>query len=83
MDISGTVFTFESPPPAATAMEIEAALILSGNWVVASTACPFRRANHLLEPALEMDHDSLIARVGWTTTGIHSHRWSISRPVIS
>ena len=57
MDISGTVFTFESPPPAATAMEIEAAMILSGNWVVASTACPFRRANHLLEPALEMDHD--------------------------
>ena len=63
MDISGTVFTFESPPPTATAMEIEAALILSGNWVVTSTACPFRRANHLLEPALEMDHDSLIARV--------------------
>ena len=25
MDISGAVFTFESPPPAATAMEIEAA----------------------------------------------------------
>ena len=83
MDISGAVFTFESPPPAATAMEIEAALILSGNWVVTSTACPSRRANHLLEPALEMDHDSLIARVGWTTTGIHSHRSSISRPTIS